>query len=120
MSFGNSTLQLFRTQVTLHDQARAIFQRSAEYARAGYLQGRKGRRSRTYVQKAFRFDAQVCAACPLRAECVRARRGKGTTVTLHLQERLLQEAGALQDSSAFKEYQHKRQAGEHCLARLVH
>ncbi|OGO17611.1 MAG: hypothetical protein A2Z14_17075 [Chloroflexi bacterium RBG_16_48_8] len=40
--FAKSTLQLFRAQLILHDQARAVFQRSLEYAREiGYLKGRK-------------------------------------------------------------------------------
>jgi hypothetical protein len=39
---GKSTLQLFRAQLILHDQVRAVFQRSLEYAQeTGYLQGRK-------------------------------------------------------------------------------
>lgn len=42
MSFGKSTLQLFRAQLILHDQVRSVFQRSLEYAQeTGYLQGRK-------------------------------------------------------------------------------
>lgn len=40
--FAKSTLQLFRGQLILHDAARAIFERSLEYAReSGYLKGRK-------------------------------------------------------------------------------
>ena len=40
--FAKSTLQLFRAQLILHDQVRAVFQRSLEYAQeTGYLQGRK-------------------------------------------------------------------------------
>jgi len=40
--FAKSTLQLFRAQLILHDQVRAVFQRSLEFARdSGYLQGRK-------------------------------------------------------------------------------
>ena len=42
MSFGKSTLQLFRAQLILHEQAGAIFKRSLEYALdTGYLKGRK-------------------------------------------------------------------------------
>ena len=44
--FAKSTLQLFRAQLLIHDQARAIFTRSLEFARQrGYLQGRKARGS---------------------------------------------------------------------------
>jgi hypothetical protein len=40
--FAKSTLQLFRAQLILHDQVRAVFQRSLEYAQeTGYLKGRK-------------------------------------------------------------------------------
>jgi hypothetical protein len=40
--FAKSTLQLFRAQLILHDQVRAIFQRSLKFAQeTGYLKGRK-------------------------------------------------------------------------------
>jgi len=65
----------------------------------------------------FRFDAAVCAACPLRARCVRGSGGR--TVSVHPQERLLQEARALQASPAFAEYRRRRQMVEHRIARLV-
>lgn len=40
--FVKSTLQLFRAQLVIHEQAQAMFRRSLEYARqTGYLQGRK-------------------------------------------------------------------------------
>ena len=42
--FAKSTLQLFRMQLLIHDQARAIFTRSLEFARqTGYLKGRTAR-----------------------------------------------------------------------------
>ncbi|MCC7366958.1 MAG: IS1182 family transposase, partial [Chloroflexi bacterium] len=65
----------------------------------------------------FRFAAAVCAACPLRAQCVRG--GGGRTVSVHPQERLLQEARAFQASPAFAEYRRRRQTVEHRIARLV-
>jgi hypothetical protein len=65
----------------------------------------------------FRFAAAVCAACPLRAQCVRGASGR--TVAVHPQERLLQEARALQASPAFAEYRRRRQMVEHRIARLV-
>ena len=65
----------------------------------------------------FRFAAAVCAACPLRAQCVRGVGGR--TVAVHPQERLLQEARALQASPAFAEYRRRRQMVEHRIARLV-
>lgn len=69
--------------------------------------------------RAFRFDAAVCDACPLRAECVRARLGKGRLVMLHPHEAVLQEARAFQRSGSFAPYRKLRQAAEHRLARLM-
>jgi hypothetical protein len=65
----------------------------------------------------FRFDVAVCAACPLRPQCVRGVGGR--TVSVHPQERLLQEARALQASPAFADYRRRRQRVEHRIARLV-
>jgi hypothetical protein len=69
--------------------------------------------------RAFRFPGEVCHTCELRPNCTRAGPGKGRTVALHPQERLLQEARALQHSVQFSEYNEKRQVAEHRLARLV-
>jgi transposase len=65
----------------------------------------------------FRFAATVCAACPLRTQCVRGVGGR--TVAVHPQERLLQEARAFQASPDFAEYRRRRQRVEHRIARLV-
>jgi transposase len=65
----------------------------------------------------FHFALAICAACPLRAQCVRGASGR--TVAVHPQERLLQQARALQASPAFVEYRHRRQMVEHRIARLV-
>ena len=65
----------------------------------------------------FRFAAVVCAACPLRAQCVRGSGGR--TVAVHPQERLLQAARAFQASPAFADYRRRRQIVEHRIARLV-
>ena len=65
----------------------------------------------------FRFAASVCAACPLRAQCVRGLGGR--TVAVHPQERLLQVARAFQASPAFRAYRRRRQVVEHRIARLV-
>jgi hypothetical protein len=70
-------------------------------------------------RQAFQFDGAVCDGCPLRPSCVRARPGRGRTVTLHPQEALLQEARALQQSEEFAPYRKLRQAVEHRLARLM-
>ena len=68
---------------------------------------------------AFRLDAAICDACPLRSSCVRARPGKDRLVMLHPQEALQQEARAFQQSEAFAPYRKLRQAAEHRLARLM-
>jgi len=82
--------------------------------------GRTKPRSGEYEKgQAFQFDGAICDACELQARCTRARPGKGRTVSLHPQERLLQEARALQQSPAFAAYQRMRQASEHRLARMV-
>lgn len=65
----------------------------------------------------FRFAVAVCAACPLRAQCVRGVGGR--TIAVHPQERLLQAARAFQASPAFREYRRRRQVVEHRIARLV-
>lgn len=65
----------------------------------------------------FHFAAAVCAACPLRAQCVRGSGGR--TVQLHPQEALLQAARDLQNSPAFIPYRALRQVVEHRIARLA-
>jgi hypothetical protein len=65
----------------------------------------------------FRFAAAVCAACPLRPQCVRGVGGR--TVQVHPQERLLQAARAFQASPAFAAYRRRRQTVEQRIARLV-
>ena len=69
--------------------------------------------------RAFRFDAAICDACPLRPKCVRARPGKGRLVMVHPYEALLQEARAFQQSDSFAPYRKLRQVAEHRLARLM-
>jgi hypothetical protein len=75
-------------------------------------------------RQVFVFPAAVCAACPMRAQCLmepnrRPTRRTGRTVLLHPQERLLQAARTFQRSPAFGEVRRRRQAAEHRLARLV-
>ena len=65
----------------------------------------------------FRFAADVCAACPLRAHCLKGQGGR--SVRIHPQEGLLQAARAEQASPAGREYRTRRQVVEHRLARLV-
>jgi hypothetical protein len=84
--------------------------------RRGYRRDQGGKK---HLCQAFHFDAAACVKCPLHSGCVKAKGSKGRTISLHPQERLLQEARALQGSPAFQEYCQKRQVAEHRLARLV-
>src|SRR6476661_3692985 len=65
----------------------------------------------------FRFAADVCAACPLRAQCVKGQGGR--SVRVHPQEALLQAARVEQASPAGRELRTRRQVVEHRIARLV-
>jgi len=65
----------------------------------------------------FHFAAATCAACPLRAQCVKGAGGR--TVRVHPQEALLQVARARQAGPARLADQVRRQAVEHRIARLV-
>ena len=80
---------------------------------------RKDRKGNDINLQAFHFDPAVCDACPMRGQCVKAGPGRGRTVTIHPQERLLQEARAFQKSDAFAPYRAKRQVAEHRIARLI-
>ena len=75
------------------------------------------RYGKDHTLRGFRFAAQTCAACPLRAQCVRGRGGR--SIAVHPQEALLQKARALQQSPQFAPYKRARQVVEHRLARLV-
>lgn len=80
--------------------------------------------SRTYrsgervALRAFQFSSAVCAACPLRPQCVTAH-DRGRRIHLHPQEALMQAARAFQKSDEYAAYRKLRQAVEHRLARLV-
>jgi DDE family transposase len=65
----------------------------------------------------FRFAPDVCAACPLRAQCVKGQGGR--SVRVHPQEGLLQAARAEQAGPTGRELRTRRQAVEHRIARLV-
>ena len=79
----------------------------------------KGRDGRVQARLTFEFEPDVCGHCAVRTLCVAARPGKGRSVSVHPQERLLQEARALQESAGYAPYPKMRQVVEHRLARLV-
>jgi hypothetical protein len=83
------------------------------------LGSHRDRRGDLVIVRGFAFAAELCAACPLRPQCVKAGPRKGRTVSLHAQEALLQEARAFQQSAAFAPYRRLRQAAEHRIARLM-
>jgi transposase len=70
-------------------------------------------------RQAFAFDKSQCKSCPLNSDCIKSKNRQYRIVSLHPQEKLLQEARAFQKTEAFKEYQRLRQSVEHRLARLV-
>jgi DDE family transposase/transposase-like protein DUF772 len=65
----------------------------------------------------FVFATETCAACPLRAQCTRSKRGRSVHLNPH--EALLQQARLMQASPAFAEARRRRQVVEHRIARLV-
>ena len=67
----------------------------------------------------FQFPAQICAACPLRAECYAANSKRGRQVVLHRHEEVLLKARARQRSPGFQQLWRRRQAVEHRVARMV-
>ena len=91
-------------------------QETTKLVKIGHRKDRHGIRQRRF---AFRFDPAVCAACPLRGDCIAAGPGKGRSVSLHPQEALLQEARAFQRSETYAPYRALRQVAEHRVARLM-
>jgi hypothetical protein len=64
------------------------------------------------------FPAQVCAACPLRAQCTSSTRGR--SVQIHPDERLLAELRQRQLTPAGRAKLRERVAVEHTLAQIGH
>jgi hypothetical protein len=75
------------------------------------------RRHTSGGRQGFVFPAAVCAACPLRAQCVAGPGGR--TIAVHPQEALLHQARTFQASAAFDDVRRRRQTAEHRIARLV-
>ena len=81
------------------------------------VQGSTPRKRGEQAARKFEFPAEVCAACPLREQCVKAKGGR--TITIHPQEALLQRARAYEATDEFREDVIKRQVVEHRIARLT-
>lgn len=70
--------------------------------------------------KRFSFPVAVCQACPNRSQCVHSKDdSRGRTVTLHPQERLLQQARQSQTQPETRQDLKTRQHVEHALARFM-
>jgi Transposase DDE domain/Transposase domain (DUF772) len=91
-------------------------QTTAKLIKAGWQQTASGARVQRH---AFRFPANVCAVCPLRAGCFKKDIQRGREVLLHPHEAKLQAARAWQRSSEFDDFRKQRQVVEHRIARLV-
>jgi hypothetical protein len=70
--------------------------------------------------KKFFFPLAVCQACAHRDACIQSKSALARrSVTLHPQEKLLQEARAYQQTEEFGEDIRDRQAAEHSFARVI-
>ena len=67
---------------------------------------------------AVHFPAETCAACPLRDRCTTSTRGR--SVTIHPDERLLQELRERQQTPLGRAKLRERVAVEHTLAHVGH
>ena len=81
------------------------------------MQGSVSRPRDGQPARMFQFPAAVCAACPLREQCVKGKGGR--LLTIHPQEALLQRARAYEATDEFREDVIKRQVVEHRIARLA-
>lgn len=66
----------------------------------------------------YPFPAEVCTACPVRAQCMK-NPDHGRTINVHPQEHHYQKARAYQKTDAFTEDIQARQTVEHRIARLM-
>lgn len=76
--------------------------------------GKKKHRTKQFV-----FAESLCAACPLRQQCIRSKAKAGKVIRLHPREDLLQQARAQSHTQHFKERYRERVVAEHSIARLV-
>jgi len=81
------------------------------------VQGSTPRSRAGQSSRKFEFPAVVCAACPLRPQCVKGKGGR--TITVHPQEALLQRSRAYEATDEFREDVIRRQVVEHRIARLA-
>jgi len=65
-----------------------------------------------------RFDSALCDACPSRELCTSAAPGRGRTITIHPQERMLLDLRNLTKTSAGRKKLRQRVSVEHSLAHI--
>ena len=65
----------------------------------------------THPLRAFRFEAAVCQACPLRSQCIAAKGREGRQVLIHPQEALLQEVRTLRQTADYDECRRRPYTG---------
>jgi hypothetical protein len=79
----------------------------------------RSRRDPEQFVRTVTFPAGVCAACALRAQCVKPKARSGRSIAIHPQEALLQQARAYYATDAGRAALLERQVVEHRIARLV-
>lgn len=84
---------------------------------AGQLAAEK-RYSRSGRLKAFVFSVEQCGSCPLRAQCTQSKQQR-RIVSVHAQERHLQQGRALAQTEAYAQLYAQRYLVERKLAELV-
>jgi len=80
---------------------------------------RFGSKDEKRMTKRFSFSAEVCAGCPMRAQCIKSKSAEGRMIQLHPREDLLRAARATAKTEEFKEQYRARVVVEHSIARLV-
>jgi len=90
---------------------------TSKVRRQGYERDQEGRAIR--VRHAFRFEAAVCAACPLRGQCYSPRSRVGREIQITGHEERIQAARAWQHGPEFDRFRRERQVVEHRIARLA-
>ena len=68
--------------------------------------------------KTVHFPLSECAICPLREDCTSSKRGR--SVSIHLDEALMQELRARQSTAIGRQDLRKRITVEHSLAHIAH
>lgn len=77
----------------------------------------KGNDGRGRKIPVFKFEDRLCASCPLRVQCTKAKHGR--TVRLNYHEKLLQQAKRHQKTQEFKEKYSRRSAVERTIAHVT-